>query len=62
MASGQTLCRAGSESSRSGTPQEALTGHFAAPHFAAFGQDFNEGDLISMDTHRYIDPEIAGLY
>jgi quinol monooxygenase YgiN len=42
--------------------QEALTGHFAAPHFAAFGQDFNEGDVISMDVHRYIDPEIAGLY
>ena len=42
--------------------QEALTKHFAAPHFAAFGQGFNEGDLISMDVHRYIDPEIAGLY
>jgi hypothetical protein len=40
--------------------QEAVTEHFATPHFAAFGQDFNEGDLISMDVHRYIDPEIAG--
>jgi quinol monooxygenase YgiN len=42
--------------------QEALSEHFAAPHFAAFGQGFKEGELINMDVHRYIDPTIADLF
>lgn len=42
--------------------QEALTDHFATPHFAAFGQGFEEGELNSMDVHRYIDPIVAELF
>jgi quinol monooxygenase YgiN len=42
--------------------QEALTEHFATPHFAAFGQGVADGELISMDMHRYIDPTVADLF
>jgi quinol monooxygenase YgiN len=42
--------------------QEALTEHFAMPHFAAFGQAFADGELTSMDVHRYIDPSVASLF
>ena len=42
--------------------QEALTEHFAMPHFAAFGQAFTDGELTSMDVHRYIDPSVANLF
>ncbi len=42
--------------------QEALTEHFAAPHFAAFGQGFTDGELTSMDAHRYINPTVAELF
>jgi quinol monooxygenase YgiN len=41
--------------------QEALTAHFAAPHFAAFGAAIADLGLITMDVHRYIDPEVAAL-
>jgi len=42
--------------------QEALTEHFATPHFAAFGSALGEVELIGMDFHRYIDPEVADLF
>ncbi len=42
--------------------QEALTEHFAAPHFAAFGEGLGEVGVTSMDVHRYIDPEVADLF
>jgi quinol monooxygenase YgiN len=42
--------------------QEALTDHFGTPHFSAFGSALNEVELISMDIHRYIDPEVADLF
>jgi quinol monooxygenase YgiN len=42
--------------------QEALTEHFATPHFAAFGAGLGEGDLVSMDVHRYIEPAVADLF
>jgi len=42
--------------------QDALTEHFAAPHFAEFGSGLGEVELISMDVHRYIDPEVADLF
>jgi quinol monooxygenase YgiN len=42
--------------------QEALTGHFATRHFAAFGAALDEINLVEMDVHRYIDPEVADLF
>jgi quinol monooxygenase YgiN len=42
--------------------QEALTAHFATPHFAAFGAALGEANLVEMDVHRYIDPEVADLF
>jgi quinol monooxygenase YgiN len=42
--------------------QDALTAHFRAPHFAAFGQSFGTGDLISMDVQRYIEPHVENLF
>lgn len=42
--------------------QEALAQHFSTTHFSAFGREFGDGELISMDVHRYIDPEVAGLF
>jgi quinol monooxygenase YgiN len=42
--------------------QEALTEHFAMPHFAAFGHAFTNGELTGMDAHRYIDPTVANLF
>jgi quinol monooxygenase YgiN len=42
--------------------QEALTEHFATPHFAAFGAALGEVNLVEMDVHRYIDPEVADLF
>lgn len=42
--------------------QEALTEHFATPHFAAFGSGLGDLELDSMDIHRYIDPEVADLF
>lgn len=42
--------------------QEALTAHFATPHFAAFGSSLGDLGLADMDVHRYIDPEVAALF
>ncbi len=42
--------------------QEALTEHFATPHFAAFGSSLGDLGLAGMDIHRYIDPEVADLF
>jgi quinol monooxygenase YgiN len=42
--------------------QEALAEHFATPHFAAFGAALGEVNLVEMDVHRYIDPEVADLF
>jgi quinol monooxygenase YgiN len=42
--------------------QEALTEHFAAPHFAAFGAGIGDLGLVNMDVHRYINPEVAELF
>jgi quinol monooxygenase YgiN len=42
--------------------QEALTAHFATPHFAAFGAGLGEVELLGMDVHRYIDPDVADLF
>jgi len=42
--------------------QEALTEHFATPHFATFGAALGELDLVEMNIHRYIDPEVAELF
>jgi quinol monooxygenase YgiN len=42
--------------------QEALTDHFATPHFVAFGGSLGELGLADMDVHRYIDPQVADLF
>ncbi len=42
--------------------QDALTEHFTLPHFAAFGAGMDEGDLVSMDVHRYIGPTVEDLF
>ena len=42
--------------------QDALTEHFATPHFAAFGAALGELNILEMDVHRYIDPEVADLF
>ncbi|CAN5559578.1 hypothetical protein BH10ACT1_BH10ACT1_04670 [soil metagenome] len=42
--------------------QEALTEHFAAPHFGAFGEKLGELGLTGMDVHRYVDPEVKDLF
>lgn len=42
--------------------QAALTAHFAAPHFIAFGQAFTPEEFINMDVHRYIDAQVADLF
>jgi quinol monooxygenase YgiN len=42
--------------------QDALTEHFATPHFAAFGAALGELNIVEMDVRRYIDPEVADLF
>ena len=42
--------------------QEALTEHFATRHFVTFGAALGEMNLAEMDVHRYIEPEVAGLF
>jgi quinol monooxygenase YgiN len=42
--------------------QEDLTEHFATPHFATFGAALGELNLVEMNVHRYIDPEVADLF
>ena len=42
--------------------QEALNEHFVAPHFVAFGAALGEVGLLSMEVHRYIDPDVADLF
>lgn len=42
--------------------QEALTEHFALPHFVEFGGRLGDLGLTGMDVHRYIDPEVADLF
>jgi quinol monooxygenase YgiN len=42
--------------------QDVLTEHFGAPHFAAFGSALGELELVGMEIHRYIDPEVADLF
>ncbi len=42
--------------------QEALTEHFATPHFVTFGAALGELNLVEMDVHRYIEPEVADLF
>ena len=41
--------------------QEALTAHFATPHFTTFGGRLGDLGLTGMDVHRYLDPEVADL-
>ena len=62
-ASGRTpTCAAGSGSSKSGTARRPSPPTLAAPHFTGFGQSFSAGDLIDMDVHRYIEPEVEYLF
>jgi len=42
--------------------QDALTAHFAEPHFAAFGAGLEEGDMVGMDVNRYIDPQVENIF
>jgi quinol monooxygenase YgiN len=42
--------------------QEPLTEHFATSRFAAFGAALGEVNLVEMEVHRYIDPEVADLF
>ena len=41
--------------------QEALTAHFALPHFLTFATALGELEVSEMTFHRYIDPEVADL-